>query len=222
MLSTANQYSCSLLLINIHAPYCSSIFMLSTAHQYSCSLLLIHADWCHGHCYIGGICYTGDIVMLVTLLHWWHCYIGDGLQFVEVCWCDCCAGVGLYEGDEGLSMATALDGAGSWLCLPVQPGSSATSHNRLRLHQQDSHRLWDQTTAPNPCQGKRRVCCWLAVVDRWSGRQQGLRFSWWVLLGGWMHLVVESLWLYYRFSGSDDVIESFICLLLLLHWMLVC
>src|SRR6218665_89265 len=72
MLSTANQYPCSLLLINIHALYCESIFMLSTANQYSCSLLLIniHALYCSSIFMLSTANTCG--LMSRTLLHWWH------------------------------------------------------------------------------------------------------------------------------------------------------
>ena len=64
---------------------------------------------------------------------------------------------GLYEGDEGLQVASGLDGPGTQLCVPVQPGASAASDHRVRLHQQDGERLGGEAAAENTRQGARVV-----------------------------------------------------------------
>ena len=60
---------------------------------------------------------------------------------------------GLYEGDEGLQVATGLDRPGAQLCVPVQPGAAAASHHRVRLHQQDGDRLGGEAAAAHPGEG---------------------------------------------------------------------
>ena len=69
----------------------------------------------------------------------------------------CWHGVGLHEGDAGLQVASGLDGPGAQLRIPVQPGSAASRHHRVRLHQQDGFRLGGEAVATHPRQSARVV-----------------------------------------------------------------
>jgi len=50
-------------------------------------------------------------------------------------------------------VAPGLDGPGTQLRVPVQPGAAATRHHCVWLHQQDGERLGGETAAANPRQG---------------------------------------------------------------------